>query len=210
MRLHREWAAELLADEWEAEGARRKLLSRRVVDEAGCWTSFKNKPAPNGYTVIPVMKVPRHAHVVMYLLTYGEPGRELEFDHLCRNRACYNPDHVEPVTHQENMRRSPLLGRHDNRPSREITDCPQGHEYTEENTVWTKKGHRQCRECAKANSKLQYQKRKAARTTCTNGHPWTEEFLAEDKAGRPYCVPCRQAASRAAGLLGGRPRKGTK
>jgi hypothetical protein len=66
-------------------------------------------------------------------------------DHLCRNRACINPAHLEPVTHAENLRRG--LG------GRLTTHCPQGHPYSPENTYippLPNKQGRQCRICKRA------------------------------------------------------------
>lgn len=44
-------------------------------------------------------------HVYLYELLVGQVPPEMELDHLCKNRGCVNPDHLEPVTHTENMRR---------------------------------------------------------------------------------------------------------
>ncbi len=44
-------------------------------------------------------------HVLAYNLKVGEVPVGLELDHTCRNRACINVEHLEPVTHKENMRR---------------------------------------------------------------------------------------------------------
>ena len=46
-----------------------------------------------------------YAHRVSYELHVGEIPSGLQIDHLCRNRKCVNPDHLEPVTHIENIRR---------------------------------------------------------------------------------------------------------
>lgn len=83
------------------------------------------------------------AHVVAHELLIGPIPEGLEPDHLCRVRHCVKaianeqgPAHLEPVTHQENMRRAAAL----------ITHCPKGHPYTEENT-YINRGHRFCRAC---------------------------------------------------------------
>lgn len=62
----------------------------------------------------------------------------LELDHLCLNKGCVNPDHLEPVTRSENCRRA---------PRRFPNHCPKGHKYTEANTRLDKKNHRYCRAC---------------------------------------------------------------
>ena len=48
----------------------------------------------------------QYAHIVAYELTFGSYDSELELDHLCRNTKCVNPYHLEPVSHQENMKRT--------------------------------------------------------------------------------------------------------
>lgn len=86
------------------------------------------------------------AHRVSYLMHRGAIPKGLELDHLCRNPSCVNPDHLEAVTHGENVRRG--------WPYREdyhTTHCRHGHEWTPENTYTrpNKKGiaERFCRAC---------------------------------------------------------------
>lgn len=69
----------------------------------------------------------------------------LSIDHLCRNPSCVNPDHLEPVTHTENMRRGNGWS---GRKFRQ-THCMRGHEFDEDNTYVTKQGRRNCRKCHK-------------------------------------------------------------
>jgi hypothetical protein len=96
------------------------------------------------------------AHRAVYEGMVGEIPPGLELDHLCRNRNCVNPLHLEPVTRKENVRRG-LAGKHtshlvgDNNPQGAKTHCPAGHVYSADNTyiAKTKKGgiNRQCILC---------------------------------------------------------------
>lgn len=93
------------------------------------------------------------AHRHYYVRTVGPIPSGLELDHLCRNRACVNPEHLEPVTHAENMLRRSISQTH----------CKNGHEFTPENTYIRpgRDGRRTCRTCQRA-SVANYRKRKTA------------------------------------------------
>jgi hypothetical protein len=80
---------------------------------------------------------------------HGPIPSGLEIDHLCRVPACVNPEHLEPVTHQENVRRGRLAQTNSERAAR-ITHCPRGHAYDEFNTYRSKTGARRCRTCSRA------------------------------------------------------------
>lgn len=85
------------------------------------------------------------AHCVSWGMLRGVIPFGLKLDHLCRNRACANPDHLEPVTNKVNILRGVGAGALNARK----THCPQGHAYTEENTYRGPEHarRRQCRTC---------------------------------------------------------------
>jgi hypothetical protein len=83
------------------------------------------------------------AHRLAYRLWVGEIPAGYTIDHLCRNRACVNPVHLEPVTNKENILRGEGVAA---RRARQ-THCKRGHEFTPENTRTTAKGSRVCRTC---------------------------------------------------------------
>jgi len=83
----------------------------------------------------------------MYESVKGPIPPGFEPDHLCRNRRCINPAHLEPVTRRENLRRG--IGEH--RPGK--THCKRGHKFTVKNTYVTKAGFRNCRECHRLNER---------------------------------------------------------
>jgi hypothetical protein len=85
----------------------------------------------------------RLAHRVVYEALKGPVEDGLVIDHLCRNRVCCNPRHMEIVSNAENI----LRGSSWSAVNARKTHCPQGHPYDEENTYLTRLGKRQCRSC---------------------------------------------------------------
>ena len=88
----------------------------------------------------------RLAHRVAFELLRGPIPDGLELDHLCRVRNCVNSEHLEPVTHRENLRRG-VASRHD------PDQCPQGHPLAGGNLYTCPKGHRYCRICRRAGAR---------------------------------------------------------
>ena len=86
------------------------------------------------------------AHRAMYEIDKGPIPDGLGLDHLCRVRCCVNPAHLDPTTTGENARRAAGLGTM-GQAGRKKTHCPQGHEYTPENTYLYLGKHRKCKTC---------------------------------------------------------------
>lgn len=104
------------------------------------------------------------AHRSAYELTVGPIPSGLTIDHLCCNRRCCNPSHMEVVTREENSRRGERTraSRSGGRPDLAArTHCLHGHEYTPENTRMSH-GARVCRACA-ARRVQEYKSRRAAK-----------------------------------------------
>src|SRR4051812_42006005 len=113
---------------------------------SGCWL-WQGETDRHGYGQINLgatsgKRKRRGAHIVGYELHRGAVPDGLELDHLCRNPLCVNPDHLEPVTHRDNVLRGISPGAMATRNNM----CMRGHLFTDTNTYWSR-GQRWCLEC---------------------------------------------------------------
>lgn len=122
----------------------------KVAKGADCWlwTAGTNGKGYGTFWLVSNTKTSPgerdYAHRIAYRWLVGEIPDGLEIDHLCRNRNCVNPMHLEPVTRKLNQHRGESFGGRNARK----THCPRGHPYDVANTyVHAKTGYRQCRIC---------------------------------------------------------------
>lgn len=94
------------------------------------------------------------AHRWSYEFLVGPIPEGMTVDHLCRNRKCVNPDHMEIVTQGTNVLRGYTLAGMNARK----THCKNGHEFTPENTRIRRHGWRECRQCIKAVNARRYKR----------------------------------------------------
>jgi hypothetical protein len=114
--------------------------------ETGCWDWIRGTFQQTGYGSFRKNGGNQGtAHAFSYDLHKGTVPTGLELDHLRRNRACCNPDHLEAVTHRENILRGVGLSA----IRAKQTHCIHGHPFDEENTYYTKRGGRDCKQCAR-------------------------------------------------------------
>lgn len=129
-------------------------LRERTTYAGECWVwgGYLNQA---GYGRISVNGQHKRTHRVAYELLVGPIPEGLHLDHLCRNRACWNPEHLEPVTNAENILRGTAPSAENARKSH----CPKGHPYDEANTLIRPNGRRRCRACHNASTNRQVRNR---------------------------------------------------
>lgn len=129
------------------------LLEYVEKDSKGCWNwlGFVDK---NGYGRGRFNGVKtRYSHRAAYHLYVGQLEGGLTIDHLCKNRRCINPRHLEQITLRENVYRGNPIWKQ----KKQWTHCKYGHAFTDDNTyVRPSDGRRRCRHCAVAEAKKQH------------------------------------------------------
>lgn len=117
---------------------------RKTVDPvSGCWI-WTGGLSTNGYG----KAAGTYVHRLSYAVAKGPIPPGTEIDHLCRNRRCFNPDHLEAVTHKENMGRAPH--------THTKTHCRHGHVFAEVGFWLAPDGRRRCKECRRLRERPGY------------------------------------------------------
>lgn len=166
-------------------------VDRRGDDE--CWEFLKNGDERFVYGTFLNNGTTYIAHRFSYELEHGAIPEGLEIDHLCRNKACVNPNHLEAVTHAENIKRAPYFQR---------THCIHGHPFKGDNLYVNPRGHRECRTCRRRHHKKFRSKPRhlvqdnATKTHCKYGHEFTEENTYVPPRGGRECRTCARRRSR--------------
>lgn len=129
-----------------------RLQGNLTVTESGCWEYVKSRN-PAGYGVAWDGKKTRLAHRLAWLLWTGEEPEVVRHS-VCDNPPCCNPFHLRGGTHADNVGDKVSKGRHTRGPTHPNsgkTHCPQGHEYSSENTYVYPNEHggvrRHCKSC---------------------------------------------------------------
>lgn len=84
---------------------REDIEYRIILQDNGCWHWAGRWNSGNGYSKVSYQGQAWMVHRLLYTLLVGPIPEGLILDHKCRDRACCNPNHLEPVTHKENTKR---------------------------------------------------------------------------------------------------------
>jgi len=182
-----------------------QFMSKVEIQPNGCWY-WTGHITDDGYGTFYIDGSNQLAHRVAYAHLVEPIPDGLELDHLCHTRSpgcpggktdlhrrCVNPfTDLEPVTGAENAHRRSLV----------VTQCPQGHDYTPENTYYPPKGGKECRECRAERGRQWVAEhnpgvRHGTETHCPQGHPYSggNLYIIPSTGGR-MCRQCKRDSGR--------------
>ena len=140
----------------EPRPALERFFKHISIDDSGCWNWTGCRA--RGYGKFGINGRWTLTHRWLYQQMVGPIAAGLEPDHLCRNPACCNVEHLELVSHRENVRRG-NAGKAVVAWQRAKTHCKHGHPYEGDNLRVRPEGWRVCRTCARACLKQGRQRR---------------------------------------------------
>ena len=138
-----------------------RILAKVSVED-GCWP-WQGNIVHGGYGMSWLDGRPQMAHRAVFQVLGGRIPDGLTLDHLCRNRRCVNPQHLDPCTQRENHARG-LINQNVSK-----THCANGHPFDERNTYRRPDdgthpfGKRGCRACHRQNQARYLRRREASR-----------------------------------------------
>ena len=118
-----------------------------IIQENGCWEWVGSRRGTTGYAQMVIDHRNELMHRMMYARARGPIPKDSEIDHLCRNRGCVNPAHLEAVSHRTNV----LRGTSPSGRNAIKTHCPRGHALRGNNLARAAilRGGRNCRTCGR-------------------------------------------------------------
>lgn len=177
--------------------ASERFHGKYAIDpETGCW-NWTGYVAEHGYgtigeTVAPGRSRSLYAHRISYEIHKGPIPEGLVVDHMCNNRRCVNPDHLQAITHRENVLRSPhpLFAR------RRVGLCIRGHDMTDPTNVYIRpdNGRKMCKAC----TRIRQRERDRAAGIPEKSPPRCGTYsgsVAHARRKEPCCEACRSAAT---------------
>lgn len=136
-----------------------KIRARVAIDpETGCWL-WQLSTGSNGYAQMRLGSQTRRVHRLAFELWHGWEPVGLDVHHLCARRRCVNPEHLEAITHRENLLRSASTVTARNAAR---LRCGQGHAFDQANTYRDRRGSRRCRACNRERARRRAERERAA------------------------------------------------